>query len=74
MNETSTITASKPVLQTALELARAAVRDFYASCFWFWKIDPPLHTEADVRNVISHLREYGDRKAWQAAQAIVKCL
>jgi len=28
----------------------------------------------DVRLVIEHLREYGDRRAWWAAQELHRCL
>lgn len=44
------------------EQAAALVRN-HPECFWFW------HPE-DVRSVIHHLREYGDRRAWWDAQEL----
>lgn len=78
MNATSTREengATPPVPEAVLERARAAVREYYPSCFWFRHPDAALvQTEAEVRLVIHHLREYGDHKAWRVAQELCKCL
>ena len=68
-------TPSRPVSEAVLERARAVVREYYASCFWFWHPDAaPVSTEEEVRLVIRNLREYGDHKAWRVAQELCKCL
>lgn len=67
--------APPPVPEAVLERARAAVREYYASCFWFWHPNATLvQTQDDVRLVIRNLREYGDHKAWLVAQELCKCL
>ena len=66
--------AAQTVPEAVLEMARAAVKKYYSRCFWFWKENPPLRTVDDVRSVIEHLRGYGDKNAWRAAQNIVRCL
>src|SRR5216117_174511 len=40
----------------------------HPECFWFWRSEARIRTLEDVRLVIQHLREYGDRRAWQDAQ------
>ena len=57
-----------------LERARAIAREYYASCLWFRHPDATIETLEDVRLIIRHLRENGDRKAWLAAQELHKCL
>lgn len=63
-----------PVSEALLERARAAVRQYYALCFWFRHPEAPIETAEDVRLIIRHLREYGDQKAWKLAQELHKCL
>ena len=67
-------TESTPVPEAVLERARAAVKEYYASCFWFRHPEAIIETAEDVRVVVEHLREYGDKKAWKVAQEIHKCL
>ena len=77
MNATSTREengATPPVPEAVLERARAAVREYYASCFWFWNPKATIETDADVRQVIGYLRKNGGKAAWRVAQEIHKCL
>lgn len=53
--------------------AEALVREF-PGCFWFWRHDARVTDRHDMRLVIRHLRQYGDRRAWKAAQDLQKCL
>jgi len=62
-----------PAPPELLAQAEACVREF-AGCFWFWHPEACLRHLDDVSLVIRHLREYGDRKAWLAAQALQQCL
>ena len=58
------------------ELVRRAsklVRKF-PECFWFRHPEARIRYLEDVRVVVEHLREYGDRRAWWAAQSLHKCL
>jgi hypothetical protein len=61
------------------ERAAALVRG-HPECFWFWHPDALSHPETrvrhlqDVRLVVEHLREYGDRRAWREAQELQRCL
>ena len=60
------------------ERAAVLVRS-HPECFWFWHPDAftpearVRHLE-DVRLVVEHLREYGDRRAWWDAQELHRCL
>ena len=63
-------------IPVAPEVARRAM-DFvrqFSECFWFWKEDPSIRFRDDVEAVISNLRNYGDKKAWKAAQELRQCL
>lgn len=60
-------------LPELVERASALVRAF-PECFWFWHPDAQVRQLEDVRLVIEHLREYGDRRAWWAAQELHRCL
>jgi hypothetical protein len=53
--------------------ATAEVRS-HPECFWFWHPEARVRHLEDVRLVIEHLREYGDRRAWRAAQELHRCL
>lgn len=53
--------------------AEALIRDF-PGCFWFRHPDARVRDRGDIALVIRHLREYGDRRAWKAAQELQKCL
>ncbi len=62
-----------PAPPELVERASALVRK-HPECFWFWHpAARVLHLE-DVRLVIEHLREYGDRRAWWSAQELHRCL
>lgn len=65
----------RPVSEAVLERARAAVKEYYGSCFWFWHPNAaPVQTEEGVRMVIHNLRENGNKKTWRVAQELCKCL
>jgi len=72
------INATDPSLTPAppalIARAEALVREYGARCFWFRHPDARIRFVGDVRIVIEHLREYGDRKAWRAAQELQRCL
>ena len=53
--------------------AEALIREF-PGCFWFRHPEARIRDRNDIPLVIQHLREYGDQRAWQAAQALRKCL
>lgn len=58
------------------EVARRAL-DFvrqFSGCFWFRDEEAPVRYRDDVELVITHLREYGDKKAWEAAKELRRCL
>jgi len=46
----------------------------YPECFWFWHSEARIRHLEDVRLVVEHLREYGDRRAWLDAQDLYRCL
>ena len=58
---------------TLVDRAQALVRQ-YPGCFWFRHPEADIRTREDVRLVVHHLREYGNRKAWYDAQDLYKCL
>lgn len=74
MSDTAASIETQPVPQAALDLARAAVREYFTSCFWFWNPNAAITSDDDVRQVIELLRGYGDKRAWRAAQDIQRCL
>ena len=53
--------------------ANALVKD-HLECFWFWRRDARVESLGDVRLVVEHLREHGDRRAWREAQELHRCL
>jgi hypothetical protein len=57
------------VAARALELVRT-----FSECFWFWHPEATVRFTDDVRLVIEHLREYGDKKAWAAAADLQRSL
>jgi hypothetical protein len=63
-----------PPTGEALELARALVKRFHSSCFWFRHPDATVESRADIYLAITHLREYGGHAAWTQAQQLWKCL
>lgn len=63
------VPASPEVVALATELVRK-----FSECFWFRHPEASVRYEDDVRLVIEHLREYGDKRAWAAAKELKKCL
>ena len=63
------VPASPEVVALATELTRK-----FSECFWFRHPDARIRYEDDVRLIIEHLREYGDKRAWEAAKELRKCL
>ena len=62
-----------PAPPELVERAAALVRSF-PECFWFRHPEARIRYLDDIRVVIEHLREYGDRRAWWAAQDLHRCL
>lgn len=54
--------------------AEALVREYDVQCFWFRHPDAKVSRLGDVRLVVEHLREYGNWRAWRAAQELQRCL
>jgi hypothetical protein len=65
--------STERALADLLASATALVARF-PECFWFWHQEARLHSPQDVRLVVEHLRQYGDRSAWVAAQDLNQCL
>ena len=63
--------AESPLPATVLDQAQALVRQ-YPGCFWFRHPEARILNREDVRLVVHHLREYGNRKAWYDAQGLYK--
>jgi len=59
--------ARVPASPEVVALATDLVRQF-SECFWFWHPEARVRYEDDVRLVIEHLREYGDKRVWAAAK------
>jgi len=55
------------------ERAATLVRG-HPECFWFRHPEARIRHLEDVRLVVEHLREYGDRRAWWDAQELHRCL
>ena len=54
--------------------AEALAKEYGLACFWFRHPEARVRFMDDVRLVVHHLREYGNQKAWRAAQDLQKCL
>lgn len=54
--------------------AKELVHEYSATCFWFRHPEADVRYLDDVRLVVHHLREYGNRRAWLAAQELQRCL
>ncbi len=65
--------AHAPAPEDVIARAAALVKR-HPGCFWFWKPGAAVQDLDDVRLVVRTLRHYGDREAWEAAQALSKCL
>jgi len=62
-----------PAPRELIEQATALLKA-YPECFWFWHSEAQVRHLEDVRLVVDHLREYGDRRAWWSAQKLHRCL
>jgi hypothetical protein len=65
--------ARVPASPEVVALATDLIRKF-SECFWFRHPEAKIRYEDDVRLIIEHLREYGDKRAWAAARDLKKCL
>lgn len=63
-----------PAPPELVERAEALVREYGYCCFWFWHPEARVRYCDDVRQVVLHLREYGNWQAWRAAQELQRCL
>jgi len=71
--ETDSQVPAEPELVAMVERASTLVR-LHPECFWFWHPQAKVRNFDDIRLVITHLREYGDRRAWREAQELQRCL
>jgi len=62
-----------PAPPEAIQMAKELVTK-YPSCFWFWKDTPEILYTEDIQLVIQRLREYGDKRTWEAARELSACL
>jgi hypothetical protein len=69
----ATVEPSTPAPPELVERAQALVRK-HPECFWFRHPDARIRHIEDIRLVIEHLREYGDRLTWREAQDLHQCL
>lgn len=63
------IPVSPEVARRALDFVRR-----FPGCFWFRDEEAQVRYRDDVELVINHLREYGDKTAWEAAKELRRCL
>ena len=63
------VPASPELASRATELVRK-----FSECFWFRHPEATVRFTDDVKLVIEHLREYGDKKAWAAAGELRRSL
>lgn len=66
-------TARIPVAPEVARRAMDFVRQF-SDCFWFRDEEALVRYRDDVELVIKHLRDYGDKNAWEAAKQLRQCL
>lgn len=62
---------STPAPPELIEKALLLVRK-HPECFWFRHPGARIRFIEDVRLIVEHLREYGNRKAWNEAQELLK--
>ena len=75
MNTGPDIVLSERVPASPELAARAAERvQQFSECFWFRHPEATVRFTDDVKLVIEHLREYGDKKAWAAAGQLQRSL
>lgn len=72
-DELHELTPPTPAPPELIERAAELVHSHH-ECFWFRHPEARIRHLEDVRLVVEHLREYGDRRAWWAAQELHKCL
>jgi len=65
--------ARVPASPEVVALANELVRQF-PGCFWFRHPEAQIRYEDDALLVIERLREYGDKRAWEAAKELKRCL
>ena len=46
----------------------------YPGCFWFRHPEARIRFVDDIEVVVQNLREYGDKKAWEDAKELRRCL
>lgn len=66
---TERIPAPPELVAKAEELVRA-----FPECFWFRHPEARVRYLDDLPLIVEHLRDYGDKKAWKAAQEFQRCL
>lgn len=71
--ETDEFPPPTPAPPELVEHADGLIRRF-PECFWFRHPEATVGHLDDVRLVVERLREYGDRRAWRAAQELHRCL
>jgi hypothetical protein len=62
-----------PIAPAVARRAMDLVRQF-PGCFWFRDEEAQVCYRDDVELVVKHLREYGDKTAWEAAKELRRCL
>ena len=70
-NAVNTTQETSETTQRRLELARRAFKEFYAQCFWSYRVDAEIGEE-DIAWVIRELRHYGGAKGYQAVAEICR--
>lgn len=73
MQATETTWERIPAPPELAEKAEELVRAFH-ECFWFWHPEARVRYWDDLPLVVEHLRDYGNKKAWRAAQDLQRCL
>jgi len=67
--ETDRVPASPEAIALATEFCKK-----FSECFWFRHSDAQIRYQDDIELVIEHLRDYGDKRAWEAAKELRRCL
>ncbi len=73
LEEPAAAYGTPPSTDPLVARAEALVHEF-PGCFWFWHPEACVRSRSEIPAVIRNLREYGDRRAWRAAQDLHKCL
>lgn len=72
--EQENLLSTHPAPPELIARAEALVKDYGVECFWFRPPEAQVRFFGDVRLVVEHLREYGNWRAWLAAQDLQRCL